>query len=104
MIGKDTRGVLIEKSHDDESNTEYGVVRLNLDNRERKVDFNPYDLRYVYRLKEGESKEGQLGRVLIVSETVEYRLCTRSQVFDDDFAIEIGSSYGGNIFMCVLMW
>ena len=86
--GKDYRGVVAEVFDD-----ETCAVMMNSDQRVRRVKLG--DVRSVFRLgRGGERQAGHVGRVLVVGETPDFRLCARSQLFSWDFAVEIGSSYG----------
>ena len=89
--GRDFRGILIAKYFPDGCETMRGIVRMDSDGREKHVDFVSQDIRFVYRSKVATEL---LKKVLIVSETIDYRSCARSQIFSTDFVVEIGSSFG----------
>lgn len=93
---KDYRGQLTRKWHEKTDNDikEYGTVLMDIDKREKTIQFVPYDARYVYRLQMPTENPLHIGRILIVGETTDFRSCARSQVFSNDFVAEIGSSYG----------
>lgn len=85
--GKDYRGVVVEVDE------ETCAVMMDCDQRVRRVKLG--DVRSVFRLgRGGERQAGHVGRVLVVGETPDFRMCARSQLFKSDFAVEIGSSYG----------
>ena len=92
----DFRGYVQEKYTKD--GIPYGVVQLNESQVIKHVPLTSAYVRYVYRSFNARETETQntLRKVIVVPETTDYRACARSQLFSDDFVIEIGSSYGIN--------
>lgn len=91
---KYTGGQVVRRWRDEVGKKEMAGVLMDTDGREKEVELTPYYARRVYRLKEAERNEAHLGRVIVVGETVDFRLCARLQVLPSDFCVEIGSSYG----------
>ena len=84
---KDTRGVLLGID-----SPGLGIVRMDVDGKTRTVEMTPREIRQVFRLKS--KGDGQLGRVLIVPETIDFRTAVRAQMMAEDVVVEFGSSYG----------
>jgi len=96
-------GGWVVQSRIQEDGREFAKV-VSFNGREKTVELIPYYCRHVYRRDthpvesdNGRSRDGgdhHQGRVLVVGETVDFRLCARLQVLPTDFCVEIGSSYG----------
>jgi hypothetical protein len=83
---KDHRGVVVDWIREGEAQ-----VRMDADGRVRRVKSK--ELRKCYRIDANLTEEHK-GRVLLVSETTDYRSAARAQVFSADVVVEVGSSYG----------